>query len=202
MKTSFHHGNLKEACIETGLEIIKNDGIDKLSLRDVARKLDVSHGAPYRHFKNKDELIAAISEKGFEIFGRTLISAIEVDQEDPYKRLATAGHAYLEFALEKPEYYRLISTNVLSDVTKYPGVMGKALETYQFMQKILTDYDARGILKIDNILTATVYIISTIHGFCSLVIEGRFEILSLSKEAYHEQLENLLQLCWKALKDD
>jgi len=65
MKKAYHHGNLKEELVSAGIRIISKDGVDGLSLREVAGLAGVSHAALYRHFKNKEDLLASIAEDGF-----------------------------------------------------------------------------------------------------------------------------------------
>ena len=64
-KKSYHHGDLKNALIKAGADILSNEGVSALSLRKVARKAGVSHAAPYAHFTDKQALIAAISTEGY-----------------------------------------------------------------------------------------------------------------------------------------
>ena len=101
-KKTFHHGDLHRQCIETALQIIATKGIENLSLREVARRLKVSHGAPYKHFDNKEALVAAICERGFEIFGDYLKQARAKSTGDPYKDFRGMGRAYRKDALENP----------------------------------------------------------------------------------------------------
>src|SRR5688572_16491897 len=65
-KTTYHHGNLRAALLDAGLRIVAEDGVDAVSLRAVARRANVSHSAPYHHFSNKAELLAALAAAGFE----------------------------------------------------------------------------------------------------------------------------------------
>ncbi|MBK1876679.1 TetR/AcrR family transcriptional regulator [Pelagicoccus mobilis] len=108
-KTSYHHGDLRNSLISAGLKVLREDGLDALSLRRVAREAEVSAAAPYRHFKDKQALLAAISETGF----RKLRSMLVAANEDKPGDLDNSGTAYLAFAQQHPEQYRLMFTHNL-----------------------------------------------------------------------------------------
>nr|WP_319488769.1 TetR/AcrR family transcriptional regulator [uncultured Caproiciproducens sp.] len=107
-KQSYHHNDLKAELIEKGLKILDEEGYDGFSLRKVAKACNVSQTAPYRHFKNKDELIVAISLKALQSFNRSLEHAVEKHPADPKSQLREMGFAYIQFFVENPEYMRLI----------------------------------------------------------------------------------------------
>lgn len=113
-KPSYHHGDLRRALVDTGLHVLREEGLEALTLRRVAREANVSAGAPYRHFKNKQALLSAISESGF----RKLHVFLETAKEEKPGDLDAAGLAYFSFAQEEPESYRLMfARNILREET-------------------------------------------------------------------------------------
>ncbi len=106
-KTNYHHGSLKEEMIEKGLVLINNEGLKGFSLRKVAAMCGVSHTAPYKHFKNKEELMEAISDRVLQSFGECLREAVGKGKGSPFG-MAEAGKAYVKFMLEHREYFRFI----------------------------------------------------------------------------------------------
>lgn len=112
---NYHHGDLKSALIQAGLKILDEDGYEGFSLRKVAKACGVSQTAPYRHFKNKDELIVAIALQALHAFNQSLEQAEEKYPNDPKSQLQAMGVAYIKFFSENPEYLRLI---FLSDINK------------------------------------------------------------------------------------
>lgn len=123
MKTKpYHHGNLRNALMKAGLELINDEGEDNLSLRKVAQKCGVSNAAPYAHFNNKDEFIAAIQQHIMELFTSTLEHTAELYVDAP-DLLCLLGTAYVKFFYQNPLYFdflfsrRNIQINLSLDCT-------------------------------------------------------------------------------------
>ncbi len=112
---SYHHGDLKAALIRTGLQLLDQEGYEGFSLRKVAKACNVSQTAPYRHFKNKEELIVAITMEGMRSFNDALEQAIQLYPDQPDKQLTEMGVAYIKFFVENPEYLRLLFLSKLKD---------------------------------------------------------------------------------------
>lgn len=105
MRRGYHHGNLKEALIEAALSLIAEKGPGGLTFADAARAAGVSPAAPYRHFRDREALLADVAQRGFQVFGDTLIKAWDEGRPEPMKALDRVGKAYLSFAREEPAYY-------------------------------------------------------------------------------------------------
>ena len=107
-KTSYHHGNLRQALMDTALIHIRQAGAEKLSLRAVARDLGVSQSAIYRHFSDKNALLTAIVSQGFEMLGSAMKAAANDYHAEPVESLRRVGQTYIKFAYSHPETYRLM----------------------------------------------------------------------------------------------
>ncbi len=107
----YHHGDLKLSLIEAGIRILNRDGYEAFSLRKVAKECDVSQTAPYRHFKDKYELIHAMIMHVMQQFNQSLEQAISKYPTDPKRQLSEMGVAYIRFFVENPEYLRLMFLN-------------------------------------------------------------------------------------------
>jgi AcrR family transcriptional regulator len=103
-RRGYHHGNLREALIDAARILIAERGPQGFSLIEAARMADVSPAAPYRHFKDREALVAAVAERGFALFADKLKSALAA-ASDPGDALAALGRAYLAFAREEPGHY-------------------------------------------------------------------------------------------------
>jgi AcrR family transcriptional regulator len=105
LRRGYHHGNLKEALIEAALSLIAEKGAGGLTFAEAARAAGVSPAAPYRHFRDRDALLAEVAQRGFQLFGDTLAKACGDGAPDPLMALNRVGKAYLRFAREEPAYY-------------------------------------------------------------------------------------------------
>jgi len=101
----YHHGNLKEALVRAALELIAKKGPAGFTFAEAARWAGVSPAAPYRHFRDRDELLANIAVRGFEQFADVLARAWNDGQPEPFGAFERLGRAYLEFARTEPAYY-------------------------------------------------------------------------------------------------
>jgi AcrR family transcriptional regulator len=101
----YHHGNLREAMIATALNLIAQRGPGSFTLAEVARAVGVSGAAPYRHFKDRNALIADIARQGFERFGAELRAAWDQGRPNPVRAIENCGRAYLAFARREPAFY-------------------------------------------------------------------------------------------------
>lgn len=112
---SYHHGDLKAELIRTGLKLLDQEGYEGFSLRKVAKACNVSQTAPYRHYKNKEELIAAITVEAMRAFNEVLEEAVLKHPDDPRKQLTEMGVVYVKFFVENPEYLRLLFLSDIKD---------------------------------------------------------------------------------------
>lgn len=101
----YHHGNLKEALVRAALELIAEKGPSGFTFADAARWAGVSPAAPYRHFRDRDELLTDVARRGFERFALALERAWDEGRPEPFAAFDRLGKAYLAFAREEPAYY-------------------------------------------------------------------------------------------------
>ncbi len=121
-KDNYHHGDLKTELIKKGLNILNEEGFDAFSLRKVAKACNVSQTAPYRHYKDKEELITAITLTALQAFNESLEQAVANQVTDPKRQLRDLGIAYVRFFVENPEYLKLL---FLSDLKLGMAETGK-----------------------------------------------------------------------------
>ncbi len=103
----YHHGNLRNALIEAGIELINEEGLKGFSLRKVAAKCNVSPAAPYSHFKDVDDLIRAMGRHVTEQFTENLRASIRGKEESP-EAITLLGRAYISFFMENPQYFQFL----------------------------------------------------------------------------------------------
>jgi AcrR family transcriptional regulator len=104
-RRGYHHGNLREALIGAALDLISQKGPAGFTFAEAARQAGVSPAAPYRHFRDRDALMADVARQGFERFAQRLAAAWNDGRPSPLAALERLGHAYLGFAREEPAYF-------------------------------------------------------------------------------------------------
>ncbi|MGC1649710.1 MAG: TetR/AcrR family transcriptional regulator [Candidatus Sulfotelmatobacter sp.] len=103
----YHHGHLREALLQAAIQLIAEVGPAGFTLREVARRAGVSHNAPYRHFPDREDLLAAVAAQGFRELNDAMLAAVQ-HQRSTVGRLKCAGLAYVEFALRRPEHFTVM----------------------------------------------------------------------------------------------
>lgn len=177
-KSAYHHGDLREALIEAALATIADTGPKGLTIREVARRAGVSHAAPYRHFTDKDELILAAVERGFELLDRQMTEAREAAGPDPLKQFAASGEAYLDFAMEYPAYYRVMFSGDLLNSNGHEMLRHTSNPALEKMVEDIKNCQALGVVRAGDPLLHAIVIVSTVHGFATLVNDNRLVDLS------------------------
>jgi len=104
-RRGYHHGNLKEALINAALELIAAKGPLGFTFAEAARSAGVSQAAPYRHYRDRDELMVDVAVRGFERFEAALAKAWNDGAPNPLAAFENLGKAYLDFARAEPAYY-------------------------------------------------------------------------------------------------
>lgn len=117
-RRTYHHGDLREALLRAGLDLVAEQGAHGLSLREAARRAGVSHNAPYKHFPTREALLAGLAERGFRELAERTAAAGKSPTKDP---AVARGLAYVEFALENPALFRLMFSDAV-DRKAFPAV--------------------------------------------------------------------------------
>ncbi|MCR4422839.1 MAG: TetR/AcrR family transcriptional regulator [Spirochaetales bacterium] len=199
----YHHGDLKNALIKAGIEILSQQGISALSLRKVATKAGVSHAAPYAHFKNKQDLIASISSEGFNrIYEKIFIKIKDIPHDLPEKKLKEAALAYLEFALTDSDHFRITFSGIIEkDKEKYPEYIKASKRCFSMVQDIVRECQQKEILRNCPLDEMTMTIWSLVHGFVSLLIDNEFSHNTFESQKPTELLLKILnQITLKEIK--
>ena len=172
-KRSYHHGNLRPALIQATLRAIAEDGPDGFTLRDVARRAGVSPAAPYRHFQDKDELLAAVAAECADRFAKVMLAAVaEAPADEPLARFRLAGIASVEFAVAHPEHFRAL--NLPGVASRLPAEQRQGMDAWNEEQRrALAAAQAAGIIApipLDDLMLASS---SLVHGLGHLIVEGQ-----------------------------
>src|SRR6516165_5625223 len=114
--------DLRQKVLQASLALIEEGGLDRLSMREVARKSGVSHQAPYYYFGDREAILAAIAGEGFAKLGQSFVRAVARAGSEPAKALEGIGRAYIGFALRHPAYFQAMFRADAVPLDRYPDV--------------------------------------------------------------------------------
>ncbi|MDZ4726134.1 MAG: TetR/AcrR family transcriptional regulator [Leptospira sp.] len=174
-RKGYHHGNLREAILNESMVWIKKKGVESLSLREIAKKLGVTHSAPNKHFAKKEILLASLIEIGFTQFKIALLEGRNGIEIHPKESFISMGVSYLRFANENPEIYRLMFSNNIEDITLYPACEKAGLESFEVLLSAVMILQSKGIIKKGDPKEMAYLIWSFTHGYVMLVQDGRLK---------------------------
>jgi AcrR family transcriptional regulator len=170
----YHHGDLRAALIRAALQLVEQHGVKGLALSDAARLAGVSVAAPYRHFTDKEALLAEIAAEGFRLFRDALATAAQSHPKDKVKRLVEMGVAYVEFALQHRSHFKVMWESGISK-EKYPEVGQAAHEAYLLLEKAANELLPTAQPGRQQALVATAW--SLVHGYASLALEQELDVV-------------------------
>jgi AcrR family transcriptional regulator len=169
----YHHGNLKEALLQAALGLIAEKGPAGFTFADAARSAGVSPAAPYRHFRDRDELLANIAQRGFEQFEAVLTQALDDGRPDTVSAFERVGRAYLAFARNEPAYYSaMFESGVPVDVNPMLSAASeRAFGILRAAAERLAALTPPGVARPPALMMA-LHIWSMSHGIASLFGRG------------------------------
>lgn len=160
----YHHGDLRSTLLAVADQLIDEVDAGAISLREVARRSGVSAPATYRHFRDKEALLAALAQKGFEDFGVALNQAIAAG-DDP---LAAMGLAYVRFAVARPGRFRLMYGPAIADRSRYPALQGAWQATADGLRGALLARSDRA----PDAAVSALKLWCMVHGLAQLILDG------------------------------
>jgi AcrR family transcriptional regulator len=194
----YHHNDLRRSLIDAAIALMQEVEINQLSLREISRRIGVSHNAPYRHFADKDALLTAVAEEGFLILRDKIEAEINKVSYNPLQELQDIGIAYIQFALEHPSQYRLMfgkyrKTLALKppDLAKAPGeilmvlidaadqgipfdevALNAQAQALMVLVNVVIRGQQAGVFREDDPKQLALAAWSLVHGFAMLLIDG------------------------------
>jgi AcrR family transcriptional regulator len=160
--------DLREACLDEAMAIIAAEGVEKLSLREVARRLGVSHQAPYKHFPSRDHILAALVARAFAAFAAFLDGHPRTD--DPDADMGRMGEGYLAYARDNPLAYRLMFGTPLPDWQDHPEMLHQGRHAFSLLCDALRRRAARHGEERpeEDILRDALFVWSCLHGLSAI----------------------------------
>lgn len=175
------------------MAIIASDGVEKLSLREVARRLGVSHQAPYKHYPSRDHILAEIVARAFADFAAHLDA--HPKSGDPDADMSDMGRAYLSYARTKPLEYRLMFGTPLPDPGEHPEMMRQAKHAFALLcDSLRRKAQERGrAVHDDEIVLDALFIWSGLHGLASIQASSAIATLGIDRKLLDASQERLLR---------
>jgi AcrR family transcriptional regulator len=166
----YHHGNLRSALLDAAERTVRERGVQELSLRELAREIGVSHGAPRRHFPDRQALLDALAETGFERLGSELRAAVDGAGDDFETRLRETGAAYIRFATEDPALLELMFAGKHREGAG--SLQAAAERAFSVMLELIERGQAEGRLEPGDPERVGLVLFATIQGIAALVTGG------------------------------
>jgi len=168
----YHHGDLRRALIDQALRTIDTVGVEGLTLRGVGAALGVSRTALYRHFPDKEALIAAVAREGFRTFRLALVDAWQ-RRGGGLAGLEAMGDAYFRFALDHPSHYRVMFGRFAQTSARDPELIAEGEGAFRALVDALTEGQRQGWVRKDDPLMLAGFVWSVTHGIAMLAIDGQ-----------------------------
>jgi AcrR family transcriptional regulator len=175
-KNTYHHGDLRQSLINSAIALISEEGISDLSLRQVARRVGVSHNAPYRHFEDKEALLAAVAEQGFQSLRVAMDTAKQGISPDSSQGLGAIGVAYVHFALVHPLHYRLMFGDYRCNLSKYSALAEAAQQSFMVLVNAIREGQIAGIFRLADPVDMARVAWSLVHGQSMLAVDDKLQV--------------------------
>ncbi|MDB4989822.1 MAG: Transcriptional regulator, TetR family [Myxococcaceae bacterium] len=180
----YHHGDLRRALIEAAFELVKEHGPAGITLREAARRAGVTHAAPYRHFADKEALLAALAEEGFtRLRGEIEQAIVGVPRAE---LLEVIGVVYVRFARQNPSQFRVMFGAEMGDKRRYPSLTEADQAVFDLLCGAIRAAQEVGIVAPGNPARLGMVQWSMLHGVAALIVDGQMERAGVREEHLDE----------------
>lgn len=194
-RDAYHHGHLRQALVDQAVATIRDRGVEALTLRDVGERLRVSRTALYRHFADKQALLAAVATEGFRAFRHALAEAWDTTGHTPEGFIAQ-GQAYVAFARANPSHYRVMFGGFVAKADCDPDLRDTAASAFAVLVGALTVLQQKGLARAGDPQALAVFAWSGVHGLSMLVIDGQLQRPGATPDAV---IATTVQRIWDGL---
>jgi AcrR family transcriptional regulator len=173
-KPSYHHGDLRSTLLNAANVLLKETGIEGLSLRKLADKVGVSRTAPYHHFKDKNQLLCAIAEQGFVQWQQDAANIFNQTGLSPKDKYRQFFHGYISYAADNPELYDLMfGRTIWKQNSATNELRNAAYPSFNHQVEMTKKWQSQGLMpKDENTLRLSQVTWGTMHGIARLLIDG------------------------------
>jgi AcrR family transcriptional regulator len=186
-RDSYHHGDLRNALLETALRLVAERGPEGFSLREAAREVGVSPGAAYRHFADKQALMTALGADGHGRLATAMEKAIAKTPGTPGTKahaataLAAIGEAYVEFAVRHPSHFRVMFGPCVQEEGFAPGCAPSGRDSFQILVDALDALVSSGAVSARARMSAEIPAWSAVHGLAALLVDGALPLAARAR---------------------
>ena len=174
-RAGYHHGHLKEELIAAALRMVKEQGAESVSVREVAKRAGVSSGAPFRHFPSRTALMTAVAEQAMGRFRDEIVRALEeVKSNRPLDRFRALGTAYMRWVVRNPEHFQVISNRALIDFDGSESLHRDNAEIRELMERLLTEQCHHAPLPRDDLRAISFAARALAYGIARMYVDGHF----------------------------
>ncbi|MGV6810481.1 MAG: TetR/AcrR family transcriptional regulator [bacterium] len=192
-RTTYHHGNLREALILETEKMLDEHLLHNITLQRLGKRLGVATSAAYRHFSNKNDLLCAVATRAFERY-KHIFQNIRLDHNlDTETRFRRMGKAYVEFAISHPDYYKLMYREPLVGDNETSELEQARAQSFNELLLILQQCQEDHLIDQDDLPTQALLMWSSVHGLCSLVIDKHLTPQHYQENTVDFFLESLLR---------
>lgn len=187
-EASYHHGNLREALIAAAIAVMAETGVSHFSLSELARKVGVTPAAAYKHFADKETLLAVLAQYGFTLLRERFEAAAPeakppTNSKQANQRFERIGQAYVQFGLDEPALFNLIFGKSASNYRQKASASGERTPTFAYFARALEDLYAHEVIKQAPSSQHQWFAWSAIHGATELHVAGINTLVSPNQSA-------------------
>ncbi|MBW2700852.1 MAG: TetR/AcrR family transcriptional regulator [Deltaproteobacteria bacterium] len=197
-KSQYHHGDLRKALIQASLDLVEAEGPHEISLREAARRVGVSPGAPYRHFKSRQELMAAVAMEVMARYSALVEEELERVGPGPIEAFRAQGLASVRFAKEHPNLFRLMSSRSYFD-SLGPEVIEGAKAKREEILELLREAQRAGLLGTGKPEHALLAGQALAYGLARMLVDGRLALLGHAEDDVVELMMALTKVLGEGL---
>lgn len=193
LRRPYHHGDLKRVIIETALQMLSESKGWQFTLREIARRAEVSHAAPYKHFPDKNSLLAELALIGFDQLRVDLTKSIAPFGDSPIEQFFSAASAYIQFGLTNPSHYKLMFSADAGAGSNVVHLNERAMSAFAVMLDVLKFGQSVGVFKRKPIEGQAAACWAQVHGLTLLSIDGLLHKEKVGEHAIEAALRTLLE---------
>ena len=195
----YHHGDLKNALRAAASTLVAQRGVDGVSLREISQAAGVSHTAAYRHYADKQALLAELAEDGFRQLAQINRDTIAATPGGPAAQLMACGRAYVRFGVQRPHVLQLMFSQAIPDWTAYPALQQASEELAQTLAGVVAAGQASGAIQVAPLSDVTLTAWSLVHGLTLLLVGRRIPVPAIDDAFIEHTAEQCVALLMRGL---